>query len=332
MNTMTRPHRSDSLPTADAQSRTVGDVTSTAHPIDTGERRTDPPPRLPAWARVLLAVVGLVVAGSSTLLGIGVLALFGQQDLFWQTDELAMVVRMAAWTVPLIVYLLISWALVRWVDRRPVRALGLQWTRGAAAALGLGTALAVLIAVAGYGLAAWAGIGTPMNAAGEAGVAAGSMSPLLIALTMAMLLVRAYVLQGIGEEVLFRGYLMQSLSRRPHLAVWVSAFAFCLPHLVSSGGQQSLLDHLAYLAIPFGFGISAGYLAIAMRSVWAAIGIHGGFHMGNAVATMIMVELPWGVGVYMVLGLAHLLLGLVIATRIPASRWVEVAEHGPFGR
>lgn len=332
MNTTARPHHSNHLPT----NGTVPTVSDRATAIPARDRasgaHTDPPPRLPAWARILLTAFLIIPAASATLLGLGALALFGKQDLFWQTDEIAMLVRIACWTLPLIAYLLISWALVRWVDRRPFRALGLTWNRNAAKALGIGTMLAVVIAVVGYGVAAVAGLGAPMDAAGAAGVEAGPMGPLLIVLTLIMLLVRAYVLQGIGEELLFRGYLMQSLARRPHAAVWLSAFAFCIPHLTSAGGQQNLLDHLFYLLIPFGFGISAGYLAIAMRSVWAAIGIHGGFHVGNAVAGVILLELPWGIPVYLVLGLAHVALGLVVAARIPASRWVEVAERGPFGR
>ncbi len=338
MTSMSHPHRP-----APACSAATGGIDNTARPDSPtpprsaptspdGERRTDLPPRLPAWARILLTAFLIIPAASATLLGLGVLSLFGKQDLFWQTDEIAMVVRIACWTLPLIAYLLFSWALVRWVDRRPFRALGLTWNRNAAKALGIGTMLAVVIAVAGYGVAAVAGLGAPMEAAGAAGVEAGPMGPLLIVLTLIMLLVRAYVLQGIGEELLFRGYLMQSLARRPHAAVWLSAFAFCIPHLTSTGGQQNLLDHLVYLLIPFGFGVSAGYLAIAMRSVWAAIGIHGGFHVGNAVAGVILLELPWGIPVHLVLGLAHLALGLVIAVRIPASRWAEVAEQGPYGR
>ncbi|WP_246956029.1 hypothetical protein [Brachybacterium sp. Marseille-Q7125] len=45
---------------------------------------------------------------------------------------------------------------------------------------------------------------------------------------------------------------MTSLARRPRLAVIIAAIAFTIPHLASSGGQQSALQHVLYLAVPYG--------------------------------------------------------------------------------
>ena len=123
-----RPAPAHPAATAGIDNTAGPDSPKPTRPVPTsadGERRTDPPPRLPAWARILLTAFLIIPAASATLLGLGVLSLFGKQDLFWQTDEIAMLVRIACWTLPLIVYLLFSWALVRWVDRRPFRALGL---------------------------------------------------------------------------------------------------------------------------------------------------------------------------------------------------------------
>jgi hypothetical protein len=36
--------------------------------------------------------------------------------------------------------------------------------------------------------------------------------------------------------------------------------------------------------------------------------------------------------VWLVLGALHALLGVVVALRIPRSRWDEVREHGPCSR
>lgn len=46
---------------------------------------------------------------------------------------------------------------------------------------------------------------------------------------------------------------------------------------------RTVLERMLYLAVPFGFLISAGLLAIACRSAWAAVGIHSGFHVASAI-------------------------------------------------
>lgn len=84
-----------------------------------------------------------------------------------------------------------------------------------------------------------------------------------------------------GLELLCRGYLMQSLRSRPVLAVLGAAVVFTIPHLLSQGGQEKLGERFAYLAIPFGSALTAGVLGVALRSVWAAVGVHGGLHVAN---------------------------------------------------
>src|SRR5699024_3434310 len=139
------------------------------------------------------------------------------------------------------------------------------------------------------------------------------------AAVLAVVLLQAFVLQGIGGEVLFRGCLLQSLRRGPVLGVAICAVAFTIPHLASSGGQQSVLERLLCLAIPFGFAISAGFLAIAMRSVWAAIGIHGGFHLATWVTALLGFTSD-GPAVWVTVGGLHALAGIVIAVLIPSRR------------
>ncbi len=130
-----------------------------------------------------------------------------------------------------------------------------------------------------------------------------------------------------------RGYLLQTLSARPRLSVWVSAAVFTVPHLMSEGGQQGWVEHLTYLAAPFGFAVSAAFLAILLRSVWAAVGVHGGFHVGTWVTGLMGV--PDGVMgspvMWVVLGAVHLVVGLALAGRVTPERWAEVAARGPYG-
>ena len=78
-----------------------------------------------------------------------------------------------------------------------------------------------------------------------------------IVVSVLVVLARSYVFQGIGEEAIMRGYLLQSFSDRPTRAVWVSVIVFTIPHIISRGGQQNVLERVIYLAIPFGFALAA---------------------------------------------------------------------------
>lgn len=287
-----------------------------------------PRPRLPPWARVLLTTALLLpcaMAGSALLLVPGYSGLLEHPSLSVQVAGFAPFAG-----VVLAAYVLVAWALLRWVDRRPLSALGLRFDRRAVRGLLAGCGIALMVGLAAGWSTQALGIARPLGAPEQAGPPEESSVLTALAL-VAFMVLRAFVLQGIGEEVLFRGYLMQSLRRRPVIAVLVAAAAFTIPHLGSSGGQQSSLEHLLYLAIPFGFALSAGFLAVAMRSVWAAIGIHGGFHLATVVAAMLGLMAD-GPAVWIALGALHAVAGAVVAMLIPRSRWDEVREHGPYAR
>lgn len=312
----------------------VGDMDSTIPhtPSDAPSAQGAPtraavPSRRPVWLRVLLpTVLFLPIASSGALL----LLIPGFVDLMERPDAAGMGAYTLFAGVVLAAYLLVSWALMRWVDRRPFRELGLRPDLRALLGLLLGCTIAVALVLLAAG--AVGALGLSSAAAGASDPAqVPAMSLPLVVMTVLGVLVRGFVLQGIGEEVLFRGYLLQSLRRRPVLAVLLTAFAFTLPHLASGGGQQNALEHVLYLAMPFGFAISAGFLAVAMGSVWAAIGIHGGFHLANFVAVML------GLGVddpamWVALGTLHLLAGVAVALMTPRRRWAAVRENGPYSR
>lgn len=280
-------------------------------------------PRLPVWVRAALpAVLILPVAMSGMVL----LLIPGFAENL-EGSGLTSVLSYAVFaSVVLAAYVLVSWALVCWVDRRPVRSLGMRLNGRALLALLAGYGIAQVIAVLVQGSAQALGIGRSLPP--EELAAQMASIPLLTVAVAA--LVRSFLLQGIGEEILFRGYLLQTLRRRPVLAVLVTAVVFTIPHLLSSGGQQDALERLLYLAIPFGFSISAGFLAIALRSVWAAVGIHGGFHLAMTVTVLLGLTAD-GPAVWVMFGLAHMAAGAVIALLIPRERWAQVREHGPYG-
>ena len=149
-----------------------------------------------------------------------------------------------------------------------------------------------------------------------------------IVVSVLVVLARSYVFQGIGEEAIMRGYLLQSFSDRPTRAVWVSVIVFTIPHIISRGGQQNVLERVIYLAIPFGFALAATCLCLIMRNVWAGIGIHGGFHLATAIARIVGTSdgpINWTLT-----GAFYVVVALVLASRISEQRWVEIAERGPY--
>lgn len=88
-----------------------------------------------------------------------------------------------------------------------------------------------------------------------------------------------YLLQGMAEEVLCRGYLMVSLSRRYHvtLAVAASSIFFAFLHSGNNG-----LSPLAYINL-FLFGVFASLLLLDFGNIWIAGAFHSiwNFAQGN---------------------------------------------------
>ncbi len=138
-----------------------------------------------------------------------------------------------------------------------------------------------------------------------------------VALAVIIGLAQAFGLQGIPEELLFRGYLLRSVRLRPWSALLVSAVAFGIIHLVSSGGQQNWGERLLYLAVPTGFALTAGALVLTTGSVASAIGIHGGLHAATLVASLLAPTFPAlaigeGPAVWLATGAAYALAAVVI--------------------
>lgn len=206
-------------------------------------------------------------------------------------------------TPVLVVAFVVVW--VRYVERSSIR-----W-KGAWGLVG-GTLVVALPMVVGWAvLAALLGRGPAVPEAADAG-------GYPLAAIVAWVLVRSYLLQGIPEELLYRGWLFDLTRHREVLTiVWTTA-AFTLIHLTSSGGQQSVLDHVVYLVMPFGMSILGAALVYRFGSFWWAAGSHGGMHLMLAVLSLVYpVEL--GNVAWIVLGLAQSLAGALIFWRRKAK-------------
>ncbi|PKY95317.1 CPBP family intramembrane metalloprotease domain-containing protein [Actinomyces naeslundii] len=121
---------------------------------------------------------------------------------------------------------------------------------------------------------------------------------------------QAFFLQGIPEEIIWRGWLFSSLGETRFAAV-SSVLGFTVLHLLSQGGQQNLFEHLTYLALPCGFAVTALIVRMISGSTWAAIGVHGGIHVANDVLSD-RLHLPSGSITWVLQGLLWAAVGLLI--------------------
>lgn len=196
---------------------------------------------------------------------------------------------------------------MRWVERAPLRAAGWRWGRRSVVWLLLGVVVSAASAFAVVALLPSTGPVLDDSAF----VGDESVTPLMVVLLIVYYLGLAFVQQGIPEELLFRGMLLWSLRERPALAVVVTTLAFTVIHLVSNGGQQSAGEHVLYLALPLGFALLAVGLLLWTGSLWAAVGVHGGFHVGNYLAVGFLPQVD-SVTSWLAIGGVQAVIGLVL--------------------
>jgi membrane protease YdiL (CAAX protease family) len=263
--------------------------------------------RWPTVVQVLVAPLLLAVAvlGPALLTLLPGLRRVNEPGLPAWVDALVMVVLTALVTVVAVVWVAV---VARLDGHRTLADLGWRWDRRSLVPLVVGIGVAAVVLV---------GVGVPLTLAGTLRVdGSGSVTgPLGTALVVGV--AQAFLLQGIPEELVFRGYLLRSLRLRPGWAVLVAGLTFGAIHLVSQGGQQGGVERLAYLALPTGFGFAAGALALATRSLWAAVGVHGGLHLTHLVVGVLSargtgIAIGDGPALWLLAGLAWTLVAAVL--------------------
>lgn len=94
-----------------------------------------------------------------------------------------------------------------------------------------------------------------------------------------LLYLLGFIVQGMSEEFIFRGYLMNSVGGKHSaaLAIAVSSVAFSLAHLANPG-----FNFIAFLNIAL-FGLFAALYMICFDDIWGACAIHSiwNFTQGN---------------------------------------------------
>lgn len=205
---------------------------------------------------------------------------------------------------------------MRAVERKPMRSIGWRWGRWSIAWM-----LGAVALTAASVLAVTALLPSSGPARAEEDLPGGAApTTLMLVLLLLFYLGQAFVQQSIPEELLFRGLLLGALRERPIVAIAVSTLAFTVIHLVSNGGQQSPLQHVLYLAVPFGFSLLAVGMLLWTGSLWAAVGVHGGVHVGNYTAFVLLPEVD-GPTFWLCLGAVHTAAGVAaIITALRAGK------------
>lgn len=184
--------------------------------------------------------------------------------------------RMTVFVVVCLAGTLFAWLLRRFFEGDHAGHLAAGWHGGRAlgsfglgllaAALAIGAALAVSL------LAGWASI--------------QSMPPVPLSewVTGILLIIGVSVLlQGIPEEMLWRGYFQTTTAERlrPWTAAIIGAVGFGSMHLVSIGSGDTWTSKLIYILMAIGLGLACAGLRVLTGSVWGAAGFHGGMHIVN---------------------------------------------------
>jgi membrane protease YdiL (CAAX protease family) len=209
------------------------------------------------------------------------------------------------------------WAWMRFVERRSIRDAGWRWTRSSA-----GWLLLAIAVTGGLVLAVVA----VLPATGPVIDEAELIGSAPVAFSLIALVSQSFLLQAIPEELLFRGWLLSTLRARPWLAITVTTLSFSAIHLFSNGGQESAVERVLYLALPFGFSLLAVGLLLWSGSLWSAVGVHGGFHLGNAAALIFLPEVDAALS-WVVIGVVQAVVGLVlIGTALRRGSGVSPAQ------
>jgi len=202
----------------------------------------------------------------------------------------------------LLAIVLLAW--VRYVERRPLASIGLQWDRR----LYCRGALAGMAGILGIVFVCWVLGGYQAR---DWGVAWGSASSMISIVA----LLGGFALQAGTEELLFRGWLLSVVSRKFNIAtgVIVSSLAFSLVHF--SPGQHWLNTLSLFL-----FSLFCCAWALRAGSILGVMGWHAGWNWMLAVGF----DLPL-TGIHV--GIPALLVKVVPGESV----WLTGGAAGPEG-
>lgn len=266
------------------------------------------PPAAPRWSaavRIPIAIVAFfallfAVAGATMAIGEAI-------GLSQEISQVITSVAFAAATVGLV-------AGLSRLDRRhrsgrgsPLAQLGFRWSGRDAVALCVGIICAIVAMVSVGAVARLIGHAVATDGLGQlsAGQLAGGF---------AFGLVPAFIMQGFPEELLFRGYVLNAARIRMPLAVAISSLTFGSIHVLSQSPATGVVEKfILYPLSAVALGFACCCARLGTGSLWAAVGVHGGMHMGNRLTELFAT--PDNYAVYLVIDLVFMTaVGVVMVT------------------
>jgi membrane protease YdiL (CAAX protease family) len=129
----------------------------------------------------------------------------------------------------------------------------------------------------------------------------------------AITLAFAFVVVGLAEEMLWRGYLLVSLTQAMGFsaASVATSTAFTFAHYVDGDGWQGLIQ-------VFLFGLTCCWLIRATGSLWFAAGFHAAWDYVQS-------------GIFGVSDSGFLFTGYLLRTRLEGAEWITGGSSGPEG-
>ena len=246
--------------------------------MDTTTNQTRPTTRAPRFARAKNLPLAVLVRALLTLLamtaasfGVAVgasaaIGSFGERPAG----------RMLLFGIVCVAGTLFAWLLRRFFEGDRSGYLAAGWRGGRAlVAFALGLLAAALAVGAARGIALLTGWSSTQPV---------PPLPLSEWLTGIALIIGVSVfLQGIPEEMLWRGYFQTTVAERlqPWTAAIIGAVGFGSMHLVSIGSGDTWASKLTYIFMAIGLGLASAGLRVLTGSVWGAAGFHGGMHIVN---------------------------------------------------
>lgn len=293
---------------------------------DTSERSTiiaepvsgiaGPGPRIPLtwWGLVIRAIAGTALILGANVIRPPLQELIVGDAASTEIADMAVTTVFFLLTPVLVIAGVYLW--IRFVERMSFRITGIMNGRAILPGVLGGTAVVAVAMAAAWIVLLLAGEGLDpaefVDGAGDAAAQGAETSVAAVAVLMIIYtFVRAFLLQGLPEELIYRGWFFALTRSRPMFTFWWTTLAFMIIHLTSAGGQQSMAEHFYYLALPLGMGMLAGSVVLWRGSVWWAVGTHGGMHVCLPVATMIA-PIDMGMTAWFTVGAAQAILALLI--------------------
>ncbi|WP_047260844.1 CPBP family intramembrane glutamic endopeptidase [Corynebacterium mustelae] len=272
---------------------------------------TSSSPRIPinSWGLTVRAVIAFVILLAANFIRTPFHVLFDVQGEAQTPTEY--VIKSAIFCVTPVVVVFLVWLWLRYIERQSWAITTFHFRLKPALSGAFGGLIVVAIPV----VIAWlilSLIETPAEISQLQGATENPVTTTMMIAQVVFIFVRAVILQGFPEELLYRGWLFGLTAKnRPIFTLIWTTLAFTVIHLVSSGGQQSWTERLLYLVMPLGMGLIAGAVRLWKDSGWWSMGTHGGFHVLNP---LIMFINPVGVGAsgWIAMGLAQAIMAGII--------------------